>query len=81
MSGLEYLHTQGIIHKDIKPGNLLLSLDGMLKICDMGVAEELEKGDANSDWCTIAQGTPKFQPPEIVQGTNQQFRCPNLLNS
>ncbi|KAH7698573.1 CAMK/CAMKL/LKB protein kinase [Aphelenchoides avenae] len=74
MSGLEYLHTQGIIHKDIKPGNLLLSLDGMLKICDMGVAEELESGDANSDWCSIAQGTPKFQPPEIVQGTNTQFR-------
>lgn len=28
----------------------------------------------NEDWCTMAQGTPKFQPPEVVSGTNERFR-------
>lgn len=39
IDGLEYLHSMRIIHKDIKPGNLLLTLEGNLKISDLGVAE------------------------------------------
>ena len=44
IDGLEYLHSQGVIHKDIKPGNLLLTNDEILKITDLGVAEVLYTG-------------------------------------
>eukprot|EP01120_Amphizonella_sp_Union-15-10_P001013 TRINITY_DN11078_c0_g1_i1.p1 TRINITY_DN11078_c0_g1~~TRINITY_DN11078_c0_g1_i1.p1 ORF type:complete len:458 (-),score=86.53 TRINITY_DN11078_c0_g1_i1:145-1446(-) len=43
INGLDYLHHQDIIHKDIKPDNLLLNEDGVLKICDFGVAERIDE--------------------------------------
>lgn len=67
IDGLEYLHSKGIVHKDIKPGNLLLALDGTLKISDFGVAEALDMF-AEDDTCTTGQGSPAFQPPEIANG-------------
>uniref|UniRef100_UPI00358EB2C7 serine/threonine-protein kinase STK11 n=1 Tax=Myxine glutinosa TaxID=7769 RepID=UPI00358EB2C7 len=67
VDGLEYLHSQGIVHKDIKPGNLLLTTDGTLKISDLGVAEALQPF-SRDDTCRTSQGSPAFQPPEIANG-------------
>lgn len=67
IDGLEYLHSQGIVHKDIKPGNLLLTTNGTLKISDLGVAEALHPF-AEDDMCRTSQGSPAFQPPEIANG-------------
>jgi len=67
--GLEYLHSVGIIHKDIKPSNLLLTTDETLKISDFGVAEQLDPFQ-NKDLCTTSQGSPAFQPPEIANGVD-----------
>lgn len=67
LDGLEYLHSQGIVHKDIKPGNLLLTTDAALKISDLGVAEALHPF-AKDDTCRTSQGSPAFQPPEIANG-------------
>lgn len=60
IDGLEYLHGQGVIHNDIKPGNLLLTLDDTLKISDFGVAEKLELF-ASDDKCTKGQGLLEAQ--------------------
>ncbi|XP_074031575.1 lkb1/serine/threonine kinase 11 isoform X1 [Leptinotarsa decemlineata] len=67
IDGLEYLHSMRVVHKDIKPGNLLLTLEGDLKISDLGVAETFDLF-AKDDTCFIGQGSPAFQPPEIANG-------------
>ncbi|KAK6758959.1 hypothetical protein RB195_016281 [Necator americanus] len=72
IKGLEYLHSVGIVHKDIKPANLLVSLDYTLKISDFGVAEELSKFQKD-DSCQVVQGTPKFQAPELVSGNTESY--------
>ncbi|XP_077302270.1 lkb1/serine/threonine kinase 11 isoform X1 [Arctopsyche grandis] len=74
VDGLEYLHSQGVVHKDIKPGNLLLTLDHTLKISDFGVAEALDMFSAG-DICHTAQGSPAFQPPEIANGADEFSGC------
>ena len=67
MDGLGYLHSNRIVHKDIKPGNLLLNTSGTLKIADFGTAEVLDQF-APDDTIRNSQGTPTFQPPEIANG-------------
>lgn len=70
IDGLEYLHSQGIIHKDIKPSNLLIDNSDVVKITDLGVSEQLDLFSPN-DWCSTSQGSPAFQAPEVAEGVEK----------
>lgn len=60
---LEYFHANGIIYRDLKLDNILLTLDGHVKVADYGLCkEEMWFGSTTSTFC----GTPEFMAPEIL---------------
>jgi serine/threonine protein kinase len=64
--GLTYIHEQGIIHRDVKPANILLTTDGNVHISDFGVSKLLA-GQGNTTTGTIS-GTPAYMAPEQALG-------------
>lgn len=66
LDAFDYAHKHKIIHKDIKPSNIIITKEGTPKILDFGIASILdESGDENKD---IIMGTPSYMSPEQVRG-------------
>jgi len=66
LQALNYLHEKGIIHRDIKGSNILLTRDGTIKLSDLGSCGEFShKGDRNMRISFI--GTPYWMAPEVIQ--------------
>ena len=69
--GLDYAHSQGVIHRDIKTANLFVTTDRIVKIMDFGLAKVLQEVRGAT---TLVSGTPFYMSPEQVLGDDVDHR-------
>ena len=69
---LDYAHSQGVIHRDVKPGNILVRDDGKIKITDFGIARIVSQTLTHAG---MTMGTVAFMSPEQLQGSRVDGRA------
>lgn len=67
--GLQAIHGTNVLHRDIKPGNILLSDGNEVRLTDFGVAKHLPT--LNDEATTVNIGTPGYQGPEVLDRSEQ----------
>jgi serine/threonine protein kinase len=70
-SGLAKAHAAGVIHRDLTPGNIMLTPDGLVKLLDFGLARRVEVGEGHDRTLTVEGeilGTPAYMSPEQARG-------------
>ncbi|GMM33668.1 serine/threonine protein kinase [Saccharomycopsis crataegensis] len=65
LKGLDYLHHEGVVHRDIKAANILLTSERIVKLADFGVSTKVNVNTVNVRNCQAA-GTPNWMAPEVI---------------
>ncbi|MBI3345572.1 MAG: bifunctional protein-serine/threonine kinase/phosphatase [Gammaproteobacteria bacterium] len=73
LTGLDHLHRKGVIHRDVKPENILIDTDHRVRLLDLGVSR-IERMDTGSK-SLAPVGTPSYMAPEVIAGTEADERA------
>jgi len=78
--GLLHAHEKGVIHRDMKPGNILISNQGEVKLVDFGIATSLEHSEDGLTRDGMTLGTPSYIPPEQIDNAKSVDRRADIYS-